>query len=155
MSRNQRLSFLGIAAVIAVVAVVVLATGGGPDETAGDAASSAARQTQTPTPTATAGSEGGEEPTPSPTATPAPAPQPPLLQAGKVAKLRFEEGETVRFRVRSDGPEHVHVHGYDLMKDLQPGKTATISFKATITGIFEVELEDSAQEIAELRVDPR
>ena len=155
MSRNQRLSFLGIAAVIAVVAVVVLATGGGGDETAGDAASSAARQTQTPTPTATAGSEGGEEPTPSPTATPAPAPQPPLLQAGKVAKLRFEEGETVRFRVRSDGPEHVHVHGYDLMKDLQPGKTATISFKATITGIFEVELEDSAQEIAELRVDPR
>ena len=75
--------------------------------------------------------------------------------AGKVAKLRFKEGETVRFRVRNDGPEHVHIHGYDIMKDIEPGKTANVAFKATITGIFEIEFEDSAQEIAELRVDPK
>jgi hypothetical protein len=151
MSRNQRLSFLGIAAVIAVVAVIVLTVGGGSaDTTTDDSANTSAQQTATATATATA-EDGEEESTPTPT----PKPQPPLLQAGKVAKLRFDEGETVRFRVRSDKPEHVHIHGYDIMKDVEPGKTANVAFKATITGIFEVEFEDSAEEIAELRVDPK
>jgi heme/copper-type cytochrome/quinol oxidase subunit 2 len=71
-----------------------------------------------------------------------------------VTKLRFEQGETVRFRVRSDVADHVHVHGYDLMKDVEPGKTITFSFPAEITGIFEIELEDRGEEIAQLRVDP-
>ena len=61
----------------------------------------------------------------------------------------------MRFRVRSDEAEEVHVHGYDLMKDLEPGETATMAFKATITGIFEIEFEHSAEQIAELRVDPK
>jgi hypothetical protein len=148
MSRNQRMSFLGIAAVIAVVAIVVFAVSGGSDDTS----KNAAEQTATPTPTPTA---AGEESTPTATATPTAAPQPPLLQAGKVAKLRYTEGETVRFRVVSDKAEEVHVHGYDLKKDLQPGETATMSFKASITGIFEIEFEQSAEQIAELRVDPK
>ena len=153
MSRNQRLSFLGIAAVIAVVAIVVLVVGGGSDDTTtDDSANTSAQQTATATATPTA--EGGQE-TSTPTPTPTPKPQPPLLQAGKVTKLRFDEGETVRFRVRSDKPEHVHVHGYDIMKDVEPGQTANVAFKATITGIFEIEFEDSAEEIAELRVDPK
>ena len=146
MSRNQRLGFLGIAAVIAVAAIIVLSAGGGDDE---QEATSTAQQTATHTTTAT---PEGETPTPTPS--PTPKPKPPLLQAGKVTKLRFSEGETVRFRVRHDAPEHVHVHGFDIVKDLEPGKTVTISFKATITGIFEIELEDSAEQIGELRVDP-
>jgi len=151
MSRNQRLSFLGIAAVIAVVAIIVLTVGAGSDDTTtDDSANTSAQQTATATATPTA-EDGQEDSTPTPT----PKPQPPLLQAGKVAKLRFDEGETVRFRVRSDKPEHVHIHGYDIVKDVEPGKTANVAFKATITGIFEVEFEDSAEEIAELRVDPK
>jgi hypothetical protein len=153
MSRNQRLSFLGIAAVIAVVAIVVLTVGGGSDDTTtDDSANTSAQQTATATATA---EDGQEESTPTPTPTPTPKPQPPLLQAGKVTKLRFDEGETVRFRVRSDKPEHVHIHGYDIMKDVEPGKTANVAFKATITGIFEIEFEDSAEQIGELRVDPK
>jgi hypothetical protein len=155
MSRNQRLSFLGIAAVIAVVAIVVLTVGGGSDDTTtDDSANTSAQQTATATATPTA-EDGQEESTPTPTPTPTPKPQPPLLQAGKVTKLRFDEGETVRFRVRSDKPEHVHIHGYDIMKDVEPGKTANVAFKATITGIFEIEFEDSAEQIGELRVDPK
>ena len=150
MSRNQRLSFLGIAAVIAVVAIIVLTTGGGSDEDGQDSADTATTVTPTATPSA-----AGEAYTPTPTPTPTPKPQPPLLVAGKVAKLRFKEGDTVRFRVRHDAPEHIHVHGYDIMKDIEPGKTANVAFKADITGIFEIEFEDSAQEIAELRVDPK
>ena len=71
-----------------------------------------------------------------------------------MTKLEFEQGDTVRFRVRADVADHVHVHGYDLMKDVEPGETITFSFPADITGIFEIELEDAGEQIAQLRVDP-
>ena len=48
----------------------------------------------------------------------------------------------------------MHVHGYDLMKDVPAGKTITMSFKATITGIFEIEFEDAGEEIGKLTVEP-
>ena len=138
MSRAQRLTFLAIAAVIAVVAVLVLAVAGGDDEQE----ATRAQSTATATPGAAA------------TETPTPEPAPPLVTPGKVTKLRFEQGDTVRFRVRADVADHVHVHGYDLMKDVEPGKTVTFSFPADITGIFEIELEDAGEQIAQLRVDP-
>jgi hypothetical protein len=50
--------------------------------------------------------------------------------------------------------DHVHVHGYDLMKDVTPGKPVKFRFKANIDGQFEIELEDRALEIATLRVNP-
>jgi hypothetical protein len=139
MSKSQRLTFLGIAVVIAIVAVVVL-TGG--DETG----TSDAETTPTATP--------DEAATATPTGTPTPPP-PPLLQGGKVTKLEFTEGETVKFRVTSDVPEEVHVHGYDIAKDLEPGKVTTVSFPATITGIFEIEYEQAGEQIGQLRVNPK
>jgi len=139
VSRAQRLTFLAIAAVIAVVAVLVLAVAGGDDEQE----ATRAQSTATATPGAAA------------TETPNPEPEPPLVTPGKVTKLRFEQGDTVRFRVRADVADHVHVHGYDLIKAVEPGKTVTFSFPADITGIFEIELEDAGEQIAQLRVDPR
>jgi FtsP/CotA-like multicopper oxidase with cupredoxin domain len=145
MTRGQRLTFLGIAVVIAIVAVILLAGGGDETEKASNSA-------QTPTPTATAtASEGDATATPAPTATPKP---PPLLTAGKVKTLTYNQGETVRFRVRSDKAEEVHIHGYDIKKELEPNQTETVSFKATINGIFEIEFEGSATQIAELKVEP-
>ena len=152
MSRNQRLGFLGIAAAIALVTIVIFAAGSGPEETAEDAGTQAA-QTATPSATEEAGSESTPTPTPTPTATP--KPEPPLLTTGKVAKLRFTEGETVRFRARSKGVEEIHVHGYDRYVDLPAGETVNVAFEADITGIFEIELHGSAEEIAQLRVDPK
>jgi FtsP/CotA-like multicopper oxidase with cupredoxin domain len=143
VSRAARFTFLAIAAVIAVVAVIVLAGGG--DE------SSSENTAATATPTAT-GTAAPQEAEPQKTATP--KPPPPLLTADKVTDLKVTEGDTVRFRVRSDVDEEVHVHGYNLMKDVSAGKTATMSFKATITGIFEIEFEDSATQIAKLTVEP-
>jgi FtsP/CotA-like multicopper oxidase with cupredoxin domain len=146
MSRSQRLTSLGIAAAIAVIAVVIfIASGSGPEDTSEQADA---------TPTATASGSATAEATATPTATAPPKPQPPLLQTGSVKKLSYKEGDTVTFRVRHDAPEEVHVHGYDIKKELEPGKTATVSFKASITGIFEVELERSAEQLAELRVNP-
>ena len=60
----------------------------------------------------------------------------------------------MRFRVKSDVAEEVHVHGYDIAKDLEPGQVATVSFPASITGIFEIEYEHAKQQIAALRVNP-
>ncbi len=152
MTRKQRLGFLAIAAVIAAVAIVLFASTG-PDDTAEDADTAAQQQTATPTATEEQ-QEASPQETETPTPTPTPRPQPPLLTADNVRTIRFTEGETVRFRVRSDTADHIHVHGYDLMKDVEAGKTATMSFKATITGIFEIELEDAHTPIGELRVDP-
>jgi len=148
VSRAQRLTFLGIAAVIAIVAVIVLLASGGDDE-------QEAAATPTPTPSATATATPGDEtPTPTPTPTETPEPEIPTLTGDGVTKLEFKEGDEVRFRVRADVTDHVHVHGYDLMKDVAPGETVTFSFPATITGIFEIEFEDAGKQIGQLRVDP-
>lgn len=151
MSRAQRFTFLGMAAVIAVLAVILI--GGGKDES--DTPTTTSQTTPTPTPdepdpddTAT------PTPTETPTATATPEP-PPLLEGGKVTKLRFTEGDTVTFRVVSDVPEEVHVHGYNIAKDLEPGKVVTVSFKGDITGIFEIEYEHAGEQIGQLRVDPK
>jgi hypothetical protein len=146
VSRTQRLTFLAIAVVIAIGAVVILTSADSGDD---EQEATGAQATATPTPTDTAAPTGTPEPTPTPKA------EPPLVTPGEVTKLRFEQGEQVRFRVRSDVADHVHVHGYDLMKDVTPGKTITFSFPAGITGIFEIELEDRGEQIAQLRVDPR
>jgi hypothetical protein len=153
MSRSQRLTFLGIAAVIAVVAVVViLAASGGDDEDGGTQASAA--QTATPTPTADQ-PEASPQETETPTPTPTPKPEPPLLKGGKVTRLEYKEGDTVKFRVVSPVAEEVHIHGYDIAKDLEPNKEITVSFPATIEGIFEIEYEHAGEQIGELRVEPK
>jgi hypothetical protein len=151
MSRAQRFAFLGVAAVIAIVAGFVLADSS-EDDTDGER--SAATATATPTATETPAEE--ETPTPTETPTPEPTPEPPpLLRAGRVAELEYEQGDTVRLRIRSDVAEHVHVHGYDLLVDVVPGRTARMEFEADITGIFEIEFENSHEQIAELKVNPR
>jgi heme/copper-type cytochrome/quinol oxidase subunit 2 len=148
MSSRQRAVYLGIAAVIAVVAVIVLSSGGGDDE--GDAEQAGSTPTATTTTTA-----APAEDTPTATPTPRPTPTPaPLLTSGRVQELDATEGDTVRFRVRSSTPEHVHVHGYDLMADVVPGETTRMAFKATITGIFEIEFEGSGEQIGKLTVEP-
>ena len=123
MSSGARLSFLAIAVVILVVAFVALRPSSDDPETTADA------PTATPTATATATPEANETETPTPTAsaTPQPTVDPgPLLTGSEVVKLRYDKGETVRFRVRSPVDEEVHVHGYDLKKDVKAGQTAAM-----------------------------
>ena len=61
-------------------------------------------------------------------------------------------GESVTLKVTSDVADHVHVHGYDLFVDLEPGVAGSISFAADIPGIFEVEFERTATFAFELEV---
>lgn len=172
MPARQRLAFAAIAALIAVVAVIVLAGSGGSD----DPGSAATDQDGGATPAATATAQpeqtppaAGETPQadedaaePEATTEPTPEPKPEVPEivirdgepSGGVRELSFEEGERVRFAVTSDVTDHVHVHGFDIMRDVAPGKTVRFNFPASITGIFEVELEDRGVEIASLRVEP-
>jgi|SRR6188768_1242895 len=73
---------------------------------------------------------------------------------GGVTDLTYNEGEQVRFKVDSDVSDEVHMHGYDIMKDVEAGGSVTFDFPATIEGIFEAELEDRGEQILELTVNP-
>jgi hypothetical protein len=56
--------------------------------------------------------------------------------------------------VNSDVADEIHVHGYDFKKNVEKGGSVSFSFPAKIEGVFEVELEDAGEQIAELRVRP-
>jgi hypothetical protein len=139
---------LGIGVVaIAVVLLVVLKDDG--DDKSGDTTTATTAQPVKPPP--------GAQPadTDEPAASPVTAI---VIKDGKpvggVAEISVDEGETVRFKVSSPVADEVHVHGYDIEKEVPAGGTAVFAFPADIEGIFEVELHHSEEQIAELRVNP-
>ena len=67
-------------------------------------------------------------------------------------RVRVSRGDKVRIQVEADHAEEVHVHGYDLKKNVAPGKPAVIEFTADAPGVFEVELEEAALKLFELQV---
>lgn len=73
---------------------------------------------------------------------------------GGIADLTYNKGEQVRFKVDSDVSDEVHVHGYDIMKDVKAGGSVNFDFPATIEGVFEAELEGRKEQILELTVNP-
>jgi hypothetical protein len=73
---------------------------------------------------------------------------------GGVAKATVKQGKKVALIVHSDVADEVHLHGYDLHRDVEAGGTATIAFKAKIAGRFEAELEDRQEQILSLTVEP-
>jgi hypothetical protein len=73
---------------------------------------------------------------------------------GGIAQLTYNEGEQVRFKVDSDVSDEVHMHGYDIMKDVKAGGSVSFDFPATLEGVFEAELEDRKEQILELTVNP-
>jgi len=171
MSNVQRYLLVALAAVVLVVGFVVLSDSG--DDDSGSATNAA---TATQPPPAQTGADGGatapaEEPaeeTPAPEpeeTTPAPEPEEaeprvPTIRVrggepvGGVKTLRFGEGDEIDFRVRSDQADEVHVHGYDVTKQVEAGGTARLRFEASIVGRFEVELHGSHTQIARLEVQP-
>jgi hypothetical protein len=143
MTKGTRIALLVAVVVIAVVGFIVLK----PDD--GRKTSSA------PATTTTAGgkSNGKGKGTPA-------KPQPPQVvvkggkPAGGVKKISVNKGDRVQFSVSSDVSDEIHVHGYDLMKDVAAGGKVTFSFPAKIDGVFEIELEKRAVQIASLEVQP-
>jgi hypothetical protein len=75
---------------------------------------------------------------------------------GKVSppthRVKVAKDTAVRLLVTSDVNEELHVHGYDLMKELPAGQQATLDFTADQAGVFEVEAEESGLQLAQLEV---
>ena len=69
-------------------------------------------------------------------------------------RLKAREGRRLVLIITADVSDHVHVHGYDRLADVRPGRPARISLRLTIPGIFEIELEEHGLLIAELEVRP-
>ena len=143
MTRTARIASAVLALVVAIAAFVILR----PAEDEPEAANSQPAATAT----ADADADGSSTPEPAATATPEPLP---LLSAEKVRRIRVEQGDTVRFEARSQTDDEIHVHGYDHSKAAPAGKKVRMSFKADITGIFEIELEHAGIAIGELEVRP-
>jgi hypothetical protein len=73
---------------------------------------------------------------------------------GGVQQLSFTQGDPIRFRVESDVSDEVHLHGYDVGKDVKAGGSVTFDVPGTDAGVFEVELEQRVVPIAEITVNP-
>ena len=73
---------------------------------------------------------------------------------GGIVRKTVDVGDRVILVVRSDVADHVHVHGYDIMRDVTPGRRTRLAFRAAIPGRFEVELEERGVPIAEITVEP-
>ena len=73
---------------------------------------------------------------------------------GGVRSVTVARGRRVILTVTSDVTDHVHLHGYDVMRDVAPGQVARIEFRATIVGTVEAELEDRRVQIASITTRP-
>jgi hypothetical protein len=155
----------GIAVTALAAAVVLFVVLAGADDPATNPATTQLESAQTTTggqsPAApTTQSKPAQETT---TAGEPPDPEPPPIPrivvrdgqpVGGVARLEYESGQRVRFTVRSDSADEVHVHGFDIKKDVPANGSVRFEFRADIEGVFEVELETTHVQIAELRIEP-
>jgi hypothetical protein len=73
---------------------------------------------------------------------------------GGLRRVTVAKGRRVVLIVISDVADHVHLHGYDVMRDVAPGMPARLSFRATIVGTVEVELEDRRVPLATVTTKP-
>jgi heme/copper-type cytochrome/quinol oxidase subunit 2 len=72
---------------------------------------------------------------------------------GGIQKITVNKGQPVRFTVKSDVSDEIHVHGYNFHKDVKKGGSVSFDFPATIDGIFVIELESRGEQIASLQVN--
>ena len=136
-----------------VAGAFALAGCGGGDESTAPTTSTAAQATTT-TPSTTSAITTTKTTT---SATAAPVTIRVLIKGGKpvggIQRATVKKGQNVAIVVHSDVADEVHVHGYDLHKDVDAGGTVRIAFPATITGVFEAELEDRKLQIIEFTVE--
>src|SRR3954452_23854423 len=149
LSTRARLGIAVLALAVLVGAFLVL-RGGSSDDDAGGPASAPAR-------TATDG-QGSSGSASAPAAQPAPVVPVVRIRGGKpvagVRRITVHKGERIRFSVVSDAPGEVHLHGYDVERELTPGRPARFNLRATIEGRFEVELHGTDTQVARLDVTP-
>jgi FtsP/CotA-like multicopper oxidase with cupredoxin domain len=134
VSRNQRIGLVVVALLVAVVAFVIAQPGDDEEPT----------QTTATTPAET---ESGGATAPESETEPPPPPAPEVtrirLEGGAVVggqqTIEAERGDTVRIVIRSDGPDELPLHGYDIERAAEPGRPARFRFQADAEGEFVLE----------------
>jgi len=139
----------GLLAVVAAVALFVVLQGGDDD-------SSEPVVQGEPTAAPEKGGGGAKQPKPKPDPVPVIRLQD-GLPVGGVQRIEVTSGDRARFRVVSDTPGEVHLHGYDDEKPVTAGGAVSFNFPATLEGGYEIELhraDGAHSQIGELRVQP-
>jgi hypothetical protein len=137
-----------LAAAIAAAAALffVLRPDNGDDNASGNATTTSSTTTSTTT-TAT-----------EPTEPPPPATVRIVVRGGEpvggVRNVTVSKGRQVVLIVSSDVADEVHLHGYNLKRDVAPGAPARLPFRATINGTVEVELEQRGLPLARITTQP-
>jgi hypothetical protein len=153
MSKGGRWGLVALAVVVVVAAFLIAKPGD--DDGKNEPSSGTAGQSAQEGPTATARSA----PKPPPDGPDATVIELTGHAADEVSDITVKKGEQVRFVVRSDEPDEIHVHGYDIEKEVAPGAPARFSFAADIEGVFEIESHEAEHAgkdalIARLTVEP-
>jgi hypothetical protein len=73
---------------------------------------------------------------------------------GGIARPTVKQGDDVVLVIRTDSGVAVHLHGYNIEKDVVPGKPLRLPFTASIAGRFEVELHPTDTLLAVIEVEP-
>ncbi len=76
-------------------------------------------------------------------------------EAMEPSNVTATEGDQVVLRISTDSPLEVHVHGYDVDREVEPDAPARLSFAADLTGRFEIEEHETEEELGTLVVEPR
>ncbi|TKJ35161.1 hypothetical protein [Blastococcus sp. CCUG 61487] len=71
---------------------------------------------------------------------------------GDTGRVLVPLGNRVTVTITSDAPDEAHLHGYDVLVDLEPGTPAELAFDATVPGVFELELHDAGTVLQTLQV---
>lgn len=118
-----------------------------------------APRASSPTTTAPSSSTAAASPSPTPSSTLPPGVDQLIVikvsqghVTGPKGRVPVKRGSRVQLRVTSDVSDEVHLHGYDKSVDVKAGRTARLTFTASIPGIFEVELESRALRLTQLQV---
>ena len=65
------------------------------------------------------------------------------VEGGRVPQsmrlIRVKQGDSVKLRFTSDRRIILHLHGYDIEKEIKPGAVGAIAFNAHATGRFSIE----------------
>ncbi len=94
---------------------------------------------------------------------PPPGPPPPAnvritirggLPVGGVRRVTISKGRRLVLNVTSDVADHIHLHGYDVTRDVGPGRPARLAFRATLVGTVEAELEERGVQSASITTKP-
>ncbi len=139
---------------VALITTLVALAGCG---SSGDSQSAPETETATTAPVGTTAPATGETETTT-ASTPKPKPSTITIRVvggkpqGGIARPSVKRNDRVVLVVRSDTADELHLHGYDISREVAAGGKTRIAFVARIPGRFELELEQSGVQLAELTV---